>query len=56
MKVIIEWEDQFSHWKRYTLMNHQPSAVRSAKRRASSTGKRHRLVDESGRLLDLIDP
>ena len=29
MKVIIEWEDQFSHWKRYTLMNHQPSAVRS---------------------------
>ena len=56
MKVIIEWEDQFSHWKRYTLMNHQPSAVRTAKRRASSTGKRHRLVDESGRLLDLIDP
>ncbi len=56
MKVIIEWEDQFHCWRRYTLMNHQPSAVRTAKRRASSTGKRHRLVDELGRLLDLIDP
>ena len=56
MKVIIEFEDQFHYWRRYTLMNHQQSAVRSAKRRANSTGKRHRLVDESGRLLDLIDP
>ena len=56
MKVILEWKDQFSHLKRYTLMNLQPSAVRSAKRRATSTGKRHRLVDELGRLLDLIDP
>ncbi len=39
MKVMFEWEDQFSHWKRFTLMNHQPSAVRSAKRRATSTDK-----------------
>ena len=46
MRVIIEWEDKFSHWKRYTLMNHQPSAVKSEKRIAASTGKRHRLVDK----------
>tara|TARA_B100001996_G_scaffold105830_1_gene79709 strand:- start:206 stop:376 length:171 start_codon:yes stop_codon:yes gene_type:complete len=56
MKVIIEWENQFSQWVRFTQLNHEPFAVKAAKKRASSTGKRHRVVDESGRLLDLINP
>ena len=56
MKVIIEWENQHSHWVRFTQLNHEPFAVKTAKKRALSTGKRHRLVDESGMLLDLINP
>lgn len=56
MKIQIQWQDQHGHWKHYQTMNHQPSALRTAEQRSKSTGKRHRLVDEDGRLLDLIDP
>ena len=56
MKIHIEWQDQFRHFHRYGTMNHLPSARRTAEQRARSTGKRHRLVDEFGRLLDLVDP
>ena len=56
MRVVVEWQDQFARWHRYTEMNHQASAYRTAERRASSTGKRHRLVDAEGHLLDLVDP
>tara|TARA_Y100000004_G_scaffold125603_1_gene141306 strand:+ start:1470 stop:1643 length:174 start_codon:yes stop_codon:yes gene_type:complete len=56
MRVVVEWQDQFRRWHRYTEMNHQASAYRTAERRASSTGKRHRLVDADGHLLDLVDP
>ena len=30
--------------------------LQTASSRAKSTGKRHRIVDEDGRLLDLMDP
>tara|TARA_Y100000004_G_scaffold17689_1_gene18236 strand:+ start:228 stop:398 length:171 start_codon:yes stop_codon:yes gene_type:complete len=56
MKVFIEWMDQHRNFHRYTTMNHLASARRTAEQRARSTGKRHRLVDGDGRLLDLIDP
>ena len=56
MKVHVEWMDQFRHFHRYQTMNHLPSARKTAEQRARSTGKRHRLVDGDGRLLDLIDP
>ena len=52
----IEYQDQFGIWRRLMQMNHEPSAFRTASTRARSTGKRHRLVDEDGHLLDLIDP
>ena len=55
-KVIIEYQDQFSVWRRYTEMHHEPSAFRTAKSRAQQKGIRHRLVDADGRLLDLIEP
>ena len=42
MKVILE--------------THQPSAYKTAQNRARTTGKRHRLIDASGRLLDLLEP
>ena len=55
-RVIIQWQDQFGHWQRYTEMHNQANAFRSAQARARSTGKRHRLVDQNGQLLDLLEP
>jgi hypothetical protein len=56
MKVIVEYQDQHGYWKRYSSSHHQPSAYKSASNRARQTGKRHRLIDEDGNLLDLITP
>jgi len=52
----IQWQDQFGRWQHYQTQHNQPSAYRTAKQRARSTGKRHRLVDAQGNLLDLINP
>ena len=54
MKYHIQWEDQFSKWQHYQTQHHLPSAVRTAKSRYKSTGKRQRVVDESGNLMDII--
>ena len=56
MKVHIQYEDQFHKWHQIQTMHHLPTAVRSASNRARSTGKRHRIVSESGELLDLLHP
>jgi hypothetical protein len=55
-KIHIQYQDQVGAWKHYTTKHHQGDAYRTAANRAKSTGKRHRLVDENGNLLDLIDP
>jgi hypothetical protein len=54
--IIIQWQDQFGHWHRFQEKHNATDAYRTAQQRARSTGKRHRLVDESGALLDLIFP
>jgi len=56
MRVIIYYADQFNHWKRYTEMNHLPSAVKTAQNRAKNTKKRHKIVSNDGVMLDLIYP
>jgi len=56
MRVIIEYQDQIGKWRRYGESHHQPSAYRSATARSNATGKRFRLVDINGNLLDLINP
>ncbi|MCP9784578.1 hypothetical protein KBY83_14885 [Cyanobium sp. WKJ7-Wakatipu] len=56
INIIIQWQDQFGKWQQYQTVHHEGNAYQIAKQRARSTGKRHRLVDESGALLDLIDP
>jgi len=56
MTINIEWQDQFGRWHHYQTKQKQADAYRVAQRLAESTGKRHRLVDQSGVLLDLIDP
>ena len=56
MKVKIEWQCQHHRWHSYQTKHNERDAYNVAKRRAASTKKRHRLVDEAGRLMDLIDP
>ena len=55
MIINIEWQDQIGNWHRYQSKQNQADAYRVAQRRAESTKKRHRLVDDDGRLIDLID-
>ena len=55
MTINIEWQDQHGYWHPYQTKQNHVDAYRVAQRRAASTGKRHRLVDGDGRLLDLID-
>ena len=55
IKIIIEYQDQFGRWHRFQEKHNAADAYRSAKQRATSIGKRHRLVDSDGHLLDLTD-
>jgi hypothetical protein len=55
-KIIIQWQDQFGKWQRFQEKHNAAAAFCTAQQRARGTGKRHRLVDDSGALLDLIDP
>ena len=52
--VNIEWQDQHGRWHHLQSKQNQTDAYRVAMRRTESTGKRHRLVDSSGRLLELL--
>ena len=55
MTIQIEWQDQHGNWRHYQCKQNQTDAYRVAQRRAESTGKRHRLVDTQGKLIDQID-
>jgi len=55
-RTEIQWQDQHGRWHHLQTMHHQPSAFLMAQKRARTTGKRHRLLDQEGRLLDLMDP
>ena len=54
--IIIEYQDQIGKWQRYKEINNEAEAFQVAKQRAKSSKKRHRLVDNSGRLLDIVEP
>jgi len=53
--INIEYQDQFGRWHHYQSKQNQADAYRVIERRAESTKKRHRLVDDAGRLVDLFD-
>jgi hypothetical protein len=55
-KVILEWQNQFAGWHRFQEQHNEPSAYRTAKQRAKRTGKRHRLADADGIVLDIVEP
>jgi hypothetical protein len=54
--VHIQWQNQHGQWQHYQTTHHEASASRSAQQRARSTGKRHRLIDGNGRVLDILEP
>jgi hypothetical protein len=56
MTINIEWQNQDGKWKHFQTKHNQQDAYRVAQRRAETTGKRHRLVDANGNLLDLLNP
>ena len=55
-RFIIQWQDQFGRWQRFQEKHNEADAFRTAQARARSTGKRHRLVDSQGNLLDILEP
>ena len=56
MTINIEWQDQHGNWHHYQSKQNQADAYRVAQSRAVSTDKRHRLVDGTGNLLDILNP
>ena len=54
--VKIEVLDQHGYWKPYGTYHHEASTRKFAQQLAKRTGKRYRLVDADGRLLDLAYP
>ena len=56
MKYVLQYQDQFGRWHRYQEKHNEGDAFRTAKARAKATGKRFRIVDADGRLLDLVNP
>jgi|TARA_B000000557_G_scaffold165816_1_gene134714 hypothetical protein len=56
MMFYIQWLSQFNRWEKFTSYHHQPTAYKVASNRAKSTGKKHRIIDSSGQLVDLFNP
>ena len=56
MKFHIYWQTQFGKWQKLQTKHNEADAFRVASRRANGTNKRHKIIDDSGNLLDLINP
>ena len=56
MKFVLQYQDQFGKWHRYQEKHNEGDAFRTAKARAKATGKRFRIVDGNGNLVDLVPP
>ena len=56
MKVRLEYQNIFGRWQNYGMMHNEASAYRTASSKAKQDGRRWRLVDDDGHLLDLISP
>ena len=55
-KFHISWQMQFGNWQHYQTKNNEDDTYRVAKRRAKLTGRRHRITNDSGTLLDICEP
>ncbi len=55
-RFVIQFQNQFGHWERFQEKHNEAEASRTAQARASRTGQRHRLLDEQGRVCDILEP
>jgi len=56
MKYIIEYQDQFFKWLRYGEQHGLTSACSTAKGRSIQTGKKFRVRDDTGSLVEIFYP
>jgi len=56
IRTEIWWQDQFGRWHHLQTKHNEADAYRVASRRAQSTGKRHKITDAGGNLIDLLTP
>ena len=56
MKFVLQYQDQHNRWQRWGEKHNEGDAYRTAKARAKATGKRFRIVDGNGNLVDLVTP
>ena len=56
MKFVLQYQDPFGKWHRYQEKHNEANAYRTAKARPKATGKRFRIVDGNGNLVDLVSP
>ena len=56
MKFVLQYQDQHNRWQRWGEKHNEGDAYRTAKARAKATGKRFRIVDGNGNLVDLVSP
>ncbi len=55
----IEWQDSKGNWRNFSYQGTRRKKSETflmMKRRALSTGKPHRMVDDTGEIVDLFDP
>ena len=55
MKIHLYYQQQFGNWMHYQTKHNENDAYRVAKIKSKQMGKRLRLTDDDGRVLDLID-
>ena len=54
MKFYVQFQDQFFKWHQYQTLHNEQNAYRTATERQKSTGKKHRITDENGHIIDII--
>ena len=55
MKIHLYCQQQFGNWMHYQTKHNGNDAYRVAKLKSKQMGKRFKLTDDDGRVLDLID-
>ena len=55
MKIFLSYQDQFGKWRQYQTKQNELDAYRVATLKAKQRNKRFRLIDSSGRVLDLFN-
>jgi len=54
VRIHLEYMDNQHRWHHYQTKHNERDAYGTAKQRSKATGKRFRLVDDDGRIIDLI--